>query len=135
LVDKERTEHVFDNLLSNALRHTDRGGQIILGARAREGFVEFSIGDTGEGIPAAHLSRVFDKFFRTPSSKRSGGAGLGLAIVREIITAHGGLIHVRSSVGKGTTFTFTLPTRDDNRRETDAGINGGVSADNVWENA
>ena len=109
LVDKERIEHVFDNLMTNALRHTERGGTIIIRAAAAEGTVQFSVADTGEGIPAQFVPRVFDKFFRTPGAKQQGGAGLGLAIVREIIVSHGGQIGVQSTIGKGTTFTFSLP--------------------------
>ena len=109
LVDKERIEHVFDNLMTNALRHTERGGTIILRAAAAEGTVQFSVADTGEGIPAQFVPRVFDKFFRTPGAKQQGGAGLGLAIVHEIIVSHGGQIGVQSTIGKGTTFTFSLP--------------------------
>ena len=109
LVDKERIEHVFDNLMTNALRHTDRGGTIILRAAAAEGTVQFSVEDTGEGIPAQFVPRVFDKFFRIPGTKHHGGAGLGLAIVHEIIVSHGGQIGVQSTTGKGTTFTFSLP--------------------------
>jgi signal transduction histidine kinase len=108
LVDKERIEHVFDNLMTNALRHTDRGGTIILRAAADGGTVQFSVADTGEGIPVQFLPRVFDKFFRTPGAKHQGGAGLGLAIVHEIIVSHGGQIGVQSTLGKGTTFTFSL---------------------------
>ncbi|MGB0069172.1 MAG: sensor histidine kinase, partial [Isosphaeraceae bacterium] len=100
---------VFDNLMTNALRHTDRGGTIILRAAAAEGTVQFSVEDTGEGIPAQFVPRVFDKFFRIPGTKHHGGAGLGLAIVHEIIVSHGGQIGVQSTTDKGTTFTFSLP--------------------------
>jgi signal transduction histidine kinase len=109
LVDKERIEHVFDNLMTNALRHTERGGTIILRAAADGGTVQFSVADTGEGIPTQFIPRVFDKFFRAPGAKHQGGAGLGLAIVHEIIVSHGGQIGVQSILGKGTTFTFSLP--------------------------
>ena len=112
LVDRERIEHVFDNLLSNALRHTDRGGTIILRAVPVDGAVEFSIEDTGEGIAPEYLPRIFDKFFRAPGAKHQGGAGLGLAIVREIVLAHGGQIEAASTPGKGTTFTLQ-PTSGD----------------------
>ena len=73
LVDRERIEHVFDNLMSNALRHTDRGGTITLRALPAEGAVEFSIEDTGEGIAPQFLSRIFDKFYRAPGAKHQGG--------------------------------------------------------------
>jgi len=74
------------------------------GDRAR-----FVVRDTGEGIPPEHLARVFDKFYRVPTTRHSGGAGLGLAIVREIVSAHGGYIEASSLPGKGTSFAFTLP--------------------------
>jgi two-component system, NtrC family, sensor histidine kinase KinB len=112
LVDKERIEHVFDNLMTNAMRHTERGGTISLRAAAVDGTVQFSVADTGEGIPAQFISRVFDKFFRNPGAKHQGGAGLGLAIVHEIVVSHGGQIGVESTIGKGTTFTFSLPAAD-----------------------
>jgi two-component system, NtrC family, sensor histidine kinase KinB len=135
MVDKERIEHVFDNLISNALRHTDRGGRITLGAKAAAESVKFSIEDTGHGIPAEHLSRIFDRFFRAPNSKRPGGAGLGLAIVREIITAHGGQIDVRSQVGAGTVFTFTLPESGSVRPGADTVITREFPAPSIQETA
>jgi two-component system, NtrC family, sensor histidine kinase KinB len=110
LVDRDRIEHVFDNLITNAIQHTNAGGSIHLRATADGDLARFQLSDTGEGIPAEELPRVFDKFYRIPTKRHSGGAGLGLAIVREIITAHGGEISVASDLGKGTTFTFTLPT-------------------------
>lgn len=106
-VDSERVSHVFDNLIGNALEHTPRGGSVRVAAEADgDGFVRFTVEDTGEGIPSADLPRVFDKFFR---GGRSRGAGLGLAIAREIVAAHGGQIDVRSELGRGSTFSFTLP--------------------------
>jgi two-component system sensor histidine kinase ResE len=113
MVDRERVEHVFDNLLSNALRHTDRGGTIHLHAAGADGLVKFSVEDSGEGIDPQFLPRIFDKFFRAPGARQQGGAGLGLAIVREIVIAHGGQIEVKSTRGKGTTFTFSLPAAAD----------------------
>ncbi len=109
LVDRERVAHVFDNLIGNALEHTSAGGSIRVSAQSKNGFVQFRVEDTGEGIPPEYLSRVFEKFFRVPGSRSSGGAGLGLAICREIVTAHGGRIEVSSEPDKGATFTFTLP--------------------------
>ena len=109
-VDRERLAHVFDNLVGNALAHTPRGGSVVLSAASRpEGSITFEVQDTGSGIAPEHLGRVFEKFYRVPGSKSSGGAGLGLAIAREIVEAHGGEIAARSVVGEGTTFTFTLP--------------------------
>ncbi len=110
LADRERIEHVFDNLITNAIQHTSAGGTIHLSATVDGDRARFEIADTGEGIPPEHLPRIFDKFYRVPSTRHSGGVGLGLAIVREIVTAHGGEIEVASEPGRGTKFTFTLPT-------------------------
>jgi signal transduction histidine kinase len=113
LVDHDRIEHVFDNLIVNAIQHTARGGTIRVEAAALGERVRFAVEDSGEGIPAEQLPRVFEKFYRIPTTRHQGGAGLGLAIVREIVLAHGGEIEVQSEVGKGTRFTFTLPAGPD----------------------
>ena len=110
LADRERIGHVFDNLVGNALRHTGRGGRIHLTASAGDGEVRLTVADTGEGIPAEHLAHVFERFYQVPGSRRGSGVGLGLAIVREIVAAHGGRVEVASHPGAGTTFAFTLPT-------------------------
>jgi signal transduction histidine kinase len=110
LVDRERVGHVFDNLISNALRHTERGGKIRLNARPIDWGVLITVEDNGEGIAPEHLPHIFEKFYRVPGARNRGGAGLGLAIVHEIISAHGGQIDVQSRPGTGTTFTLTLPT-------------------------
>ncbi len=107
-MDTTRIGYVFGNLLSNALKHTSPGGRITLAAEAEEAWVRFPVSDTGEGIPAAFLSRVFEPFFRVPGRRNESGAGLGLAIVKEIVEAHGGTVGVESREGKGSTFTFTL---------------------------
>jgi NtrC-family two-component system sensor histidine kinase KinB len=111
-VDTIRIGHVFSNLLSNALKHTSPGGRIALTAEADDAWVRFRVSDTGEGIPAAFLSRVFEPFFRVPGRQNETGAGLGLAIVKEIVEAHGGTVSVESSEGKGSSFTFTLRRTD-----------------------
>lgn len=111
-VDTTRIGHIFSNLLSNALKHTSPGGRIALTAEADDAWVRFHVSDTGEGIPAAFLSRVFEPFFRVPARQNETGAGLGLAIVKEIVEAHGGTVGVESSEGKGSTFTFTLRRAD-----------------------
>jgi signal transduction histidine kinase/HAMP domain-containing protein len=108
-VDRDRIEHVFDNLIVNAIQHTNRGGKVSVRALAHGNDTRFIVEDNGEGIPPEHLSRLFEKFYRVATERHSGGAGLGLAIVREIIAAHGGEIGVESQLGKGTKFTFTLP--------------------------
>jgi NtrC-family two-component system sensor histidine kinase KinB len=106
--DPEQIGRVLSNLLSNALRHTDRGGRVQVSAARRDGQVAISVADTGHGIPPEYLPRIFDRFVRVPDAP-SGGAGLGLAISKSIVEAHGGQIVVQSRVGHGSTFTFTLP--------------------------
>ena len=81
-----------------------------LSAEAVEGAVRFVVRDTGEGIGPDHLPHIFEKFYRVPGRRSDGGAGLGLAIAREILVAHDGRIEAESEPGKGTTFTFWLPT-------------------------
>jgi PAS domain S-box-containing protein len=107
LADRAQIERVVNNLLSNALRHTSAGGEIRICAVRRDAQVAVSVADTGQGIPPEYLPRIFDKFVRIPEAP-SGGAGLGLAISKSIVEAHGGQIVVQSKVGYGTTFTFTL---------------------------
>lgn len=111
LADRERVAQVLRNLLTNALQHTPAGGRVTVVARAVDGAVEFAVRDTGHGIPAEHLPLVFERFHRVdPSRARAtGGAGLGLAIVRRLVESHGGTVRVESAEGKGSTFVFTLP--------------------------
>jgi two-component system, NtrC family, sensor histidine kinase KinB len=106
--DRLQIERVVANLVSNAVRHTERGGEITITAIRHDGHVAISVADTGSGIPAEYLPRIFDKFVQVPNAP-SGGAGLGLAIAKHIVEAHGGQISVQSEMGHGTTFTFTLP--------------------------
>ncbi len=92
-----------------------RGGSVRLSSRANpDGSIAFEVEDSGDGIAPEHLARIFEKFYRVPGSKSSGGAGLGLAIAREIVEAHGGRIDAESEQGRGTTFAFTLPTASEN---------------------
>jgi len=112
-VDTARMNHVFANLLSNALRYTPPGGTVTVAARADEEWVHLSVSDTGRGIPDQYLATIFEKFFRVPDQGRTGtGVGLGLAIVKEIVEAHGGTVKVESRVGEGSTFSFTLRRAD-----------------------
>jgi NtrC-family two-component system sensor histidine kinase KinB len=111
-VDTTRINHVFGNLFSNALKYTRPGGTISITARAEEESVRFSISDTGLGISGQYLPRIFEPFFRVPGQGRDAGAGLGLAIAKEIVEAHGGKISVESQEGKGTTFIFWLKRAD-----------------------
>ena len=105
--DRPQIERVITNLVMNALRYTDPSGSIRVQAVRRDGHVAVSVADSGRGIPPEYLPRIFDKFAQVPGS-RPGGAGLGLAISKRIVEAHGGQIVVKSIVGHGTTFTFTL---------------------------
>jgi NtrC-family two-component system sensor histidine kinase KinB len=116
--DTQQIGHVFANLLSNALRYTDSGGKVTVSARTEEEQVQFSISDTGRGIPERYLPRIFDRFFRVPGQETESGIGLGLAIVKEIVEAHGGAVSVESREGEGSTFRFTLPRADKIAKET-----------------
>jgi two-component system, NtrC family, sensor histidine kinase KinB len=107
-VDARQIGHVFSNLISNAAAHSKPGDEIIIAANLQNGSVRFAVTDHGPGIPAEFQSRLFERFFRVPGSDPRG-AGLGLAIAREIVTAHGGQIGVNSQPGQGTEFYFVLP--------------------------
>jgi NtrC-family two-component system sensor histidine kinase KinB len=107
MVDRLQIERVVSNLVSNALRHTKQG-EIKISAEGRDNHVAVSVSDTGSGIPTEYLPHIFDKFVQVPDAP-TGGAGLGLTISKSIVEAHGGQISVQSALGRGTTFTFTLP--------------------------
>ena len=100
---------ILQNLISNALKFTTQG-IVEIGARALadEGTIECWVKDSGVGIPAEELGKVFDRFETSAESEKTG-LGLGLAIVKEIVELHHGTITVQSEVGKGSTFTFVLP--------------------------
>ena len=108
VADRERLGLALQNLLSNAVRHTSRGGRVVLRAAPDEAGVRFSVQDTGEGIAAEYLPRLFDRFFRVPGG-HGGSAGLGLSIVKDVAEAHGGTVGVESTPGQGSTFWFTVP--------------------------
>ncbi len=108
-LDATRIRHVFMNLLTNAAKYSPAGGKITLSAtRTEEKFLRFAVRDEGPGIPAASLPCVFDRFYRAPNQEKTG-AGLGLAIAREIVVAHGGSIACTSEPGRGAEFYFLLP--------------------------
>ncbi len=107
-VDARQIGHVFSNLISNAVAHSKPGDEILIAAHPQNGNVRFSVTDHGPGIPAEHQARLFERFFRVPGSDPRG-AGLGLAIAREIVAAHGGQIGVNSLPGLGAEFYFVLP--------------------------
>ena len=110
--DSQRIRQVLRNLLDNAMAHTAKRGTITVTARKQHNYVKVSIIDTGDGIPAEDLPNVFERFYRVDKSRTraSGGSGLGLTIAKRLIEAHGGIIEAQSELGKGSRFTFTLPT-------------------------
>jgi len=107
-VDAPQIAHVFSNFVSNAVKHSRAGEPIVLAAKSHEGNIRFSVIDQGSGIPAQYRAQLFDRFFRVPGSEVTG-AGLGLAIAREIVLAQGGTIGVDSTPGHGSEFYFDLP--------------------------
>ena len=111
VVDAGRVGQAIDNLLSNAIKFTSRGGKVTAGVRAVDGGVEFSIADTGVGIPEDEQGMLFTRFFRASTATRNAvpGVGLGLTITRAIVLAHGGTMDVTSQEGVGTEFRFILP--------------------------
>jgi two-component system sensor histidine kinase BaeS len=104
-VDPARMRSAIANVISNAIRHTPPGGSVRVGVQSSADQVMISITDTGEGIPAKLLPRVFERFVKAPNST---GSGLGLAIVHDIVTAHGGKIEIESTEGVGTAVRMTL---------------------------
>jgi signal transduction histidine kinase/HAMP domain-containing protein len=108
-VDPDRIAHVFENLLSNSLKYTPPGGGVTLSAKEEAEAVRFAVSDTGSGIPRQFLPHIFEPFFRVPGQERATGVGLGLAIVRDIVAAHGGTVGAESREGIGTTVSFSLP--------------------------
>ncbi len=111
-VDKVRIQQVFVNLIHNAIKFTSPGGSIKVGAILKDQAVHFSIADTGIGIPPADLKRIFERFYKTDPSRSSSGTGLGLSISKHIVEAHGGKLWVESTLGLGSTFTFTIPVHE-----------------------
>ncbi len=106
--DPDRVQLVLSNLVANAIRHTPAHGRVDLRAAPDREGVRFEVRDSGRGIAPEHLPLLFERFYRTPDSP-AGGAGLGLYICKEIVTAHGGQIGVESDPGHGAVFWFTLP--------------------------
>jgi two-component system phosphate regulon sensor histidine kinase PhoR len=107
--DRDRIEQVLVNLLHNSIKFTPSGGNITISAISSGDSLQVSVADSGVGISADDLPRIFERFYKADRARSGGGTGLGLAIVKHIIEAHGGKIWAQSVEGKGATFTFTLP--------------------------
>jgi signal transduction histidine kinase len=112
-VDPDRISQVLGNLLDNALRHTPPGGEVTvsLGPDSRPGAVRATVSDTGPGVPAEDLPNVFERFYRADRARArsDGGSGIGLAVVKQLVEAHGGRVWVESPPDEGATFGFALP--------------------------
>jgi signal transduction histidine kinase len=111
-VDPDRMAQVLGNLVDNALRHTEPGGQITLAAESDGGAVRLRVQDSGAGIPPEDLPYVFERFYRGDEARQQqdGASGLGLAIAKSLVESHGGSILVESTVGEGTLFTIAIPS-------------------------
>lgn len=108
--DADRLAQVFTNLVDNALKHTPAGGKVTITATPSPGWVEVGVSDTGPGIPAEDVSRIFERFYQVDKSRaRRAGVGLGLTISKEIVEAHGGSLRAESVVGLGSRFVARLP--------------------------
>ena len=108
---EEEIDRAVNNLVSNAVKYTQEGGEVAITLRAQEGSARLEVADSGIGIPEEALDHLFEEFYRAPNAKAQvkQGTGLGLVITKDIVTRYGGTIRVESAVGKGTRFTVVLP--------------------------
>ena len=110
--DADRLHQAVGNLLANAVRYCRPGDSVMLRVTANEGSARVTVADTGPGIAAADLPHVFERLWRGAADRGDSGSGIGLAVVRELIAAHGGSVSVASDGTSGATFTVLLPTVD-----------------------
>jgi len=112
LADARRTVQILTNLLANAVAHMEKPGDVRVDWERSEGEAVIRVIDSGTGIPAEEIPRIFERFYRVDvsRSRATGGAGLGLPIVRQLVAAHGGRVWAESEVGVGSVFSFTLPS-------------------------
>jgi signal transduction histidine kinase len=110
-VDAKRIAQILRNLLSNAIDYTPPGGKIVIKAEIEDHFIRVVVKDTGSGIAPEHIPYIFERFYRADSSRTrsTGGSGLGLSIVKQLVQAHGGQVGVDSTPGSGSDFFFTVP--------------------------
>ncbi len=113
-IDSRRISQVLRNLLENAVAHTAKGGSITVAAQQKDKWIEVSVTDDGEGIPAKDLPNIFERLYRVDKSRAraTGGSGLGLTIAKRLVEAHGGSISAKSAPGKGSRFSFTIPVSE-----------------------
>jgi two-component system, cell cycle sensor histidine kinase DivJ len=111
IADRRALDQILLNLLSNAIRFTDRGGKVVVVARAEAGVVIFTVEDSGVGMSDEDLRRIGEPYFQARGSydRRHGGTGLGLSIVKGLVRLHGGELSIRSKIGEGTRVTVRLP--------------------------
>lgn len=109
LGDAARLQQVLTILLDNAVRHTPVGGSVTITAGSDKNQLTIAVTDTGEGIAARHLAKIFNRFYQVDESRHNGGSGLGLSLAKWIIDKHGGNIYAESTLGQGSTFTIKLP--------------------------
>ena len=128
--DAPRLEQVLVNLIHNAIKFTRPGGELILSAQVEGNSVRFQVQDTGAGIPAEDLERIFERFYKADRARSGGGTGLGLSIARHIVEAHGGRIWAESMEGRGS--SFISPSRSANKIVNISGVFDSVNSDQCY---